>query len=94
MDTSPSNPAAGDPTSLGCFIFIFRFNFHQKIIPRVRTTSDLLDLQLALAGERRPVVSDFHSMSLCSLSVFVLKYIWQCEIREGLLTAGSNEESE
>ena len=39
VDTSPSNPAAGDLTSLGCFKYIFRFNFHQKIIPRVRTTS-------------------------------------------------------
>ena len=46
--------------------FIFRFNFHHKIISRLRTTSELLDLQLALAGERGPVVCDFRSMTLCS----------------------------
>ena len=60
VDTSPSDPAAGDPTSA------LYLGFHHKIIPRVRTTSDLLDLQMALAGMRGPDVCDFHSMSLCS----------------------------
>ena len=38
VDTSPSDPAAGDPTSA------LYLGFHHKIIPRVRTTSDLLNL--------------------------------------------------
>ena len=62
VDTSPSpsDPAAGDPTAA------LYLGFCHKIFPRVRTTSDLLDLQMALAGERRPVVCDFPSMSLCT----------------------------
>ena len=62
VDTSQSDPAAGEPTSASYL------GFHHKIIPRVRTTSDLLNLQLALAGETRPVVCDFHSMSLCTVN--------------------------